>query len=275
MDIYVSTWLTPDLLNLSPRLKWAQLLTAGVDFLENVDIDPQLKITTASGIASKGVAEHAVGLMIALDRRLDLSILRQRKWTWRQDGIVENIRGLSDRTVGIIGLGNVGRAIANLVKAMGMTAIGMSRHYQSIEGIDVLYGQNDILELLRRADFVILSLPLTKETRGIISQKELIALGKDSYLINVARGELVNESDLAFALKKGIIHGAALDVLSKEPPSRRNPLRGCPNLIITPHIAGNIYTFRHDIRKRFVRNLKAFLNGDELEGLYLLSGGGC
>ena len=273
MNLYASTWLTADLLRLAPQLKWVQLLTTGVEFLEGMDITPQLKITTISGVASSGVAEHVIGLMIALDRRFDLAFLRQQRWKWRQGGIVEHIRGVRGRTVGIIGLGNIGRSVAILAKSMGLEVLGMSRsRHQEIGEINDWYGQDDLIPLLNRADFAVLCLPLTKETKGMIGQEELMALGRDSYLINVARGELVDEDSLAWALRKGAIAGAALDVLSIEPPSRRHPLRGCPNLLITPHIAGNIYTFRQEVKKRFVHNLRAFLDGTEMEGTYAIGG---
>ena len=270
MDMYVSTWLTSDLLSSSPRLKWVQLMVAGAEFLEGIDIPSQLQITTVAGVASAGVAEHVIGLMIALDRRFDIACVRQRKWVWQQDGLLENIRGLRGHTVGIIGLGNIGQAVAVLAKGMGMRVIGMSRRrHGTCEWLDVWYGPEELLELLSQADFVVLCVPLNSETEGMMGRKELASLGKDSYLINVARGKLIDEYTLAWALKKGIIAGAALDVLSSEPPPRRHPLRRCPNLIITPHIAGNIYTFREEIRRRFAHNLRAFLNGGELEGLYM------
>lgn len=269
MDVYVSTWLTSDLIKISPRLKWVQLLTAGAEFLEDMDIPSELKITTVSGVASGGVAEHAIALMMALDRRIDLACIRQRRWIWKQKDILENIKGLYGRTVGIIGLGNIGKAVAILAKRMDMEVIGMSRHYTKFDELDTWYAPDELLKLLSKSDFVVLCLPLTKETKGIIGRDELLALGEDSYLINVARGRLVDEYALAWALKKRIIAGAALDVLSSEPPHRRHPLRNCPNLIITPHVAGNIYTFREEIKKRFICNLKVFLNGRQMEGLYM------
>jgi len=268
MDIYIGPWVTPDLFKSAPGLKWIQLLSAGVEFLEDIDIPSELKITTASGISSQGVAEHTIGLMIALDRRFDRAFIQQRRWVWKQDGILENIKGLPRRTIGLVGLGNVGRSIAILAKNMGMKVIGLSRQHYPIHELDEWYSFNELPRLLEQADFLVLCVPLTKETRGMIGRKELETMNRDSYLINVARGELIDENALAWALKKGIIAGAALDVLSSEPPPRCHPLKKCPNLIITPHVAGNIYTYRVEIKKRFIRNLKAFLNGTPMEGLF-------
>ena len=269
MEVYVSTWLTSDLLARSRRLRWVHLAIAGVEFLEELEIPPQVKITTVAGVAANGIAEHVIGLMIALDRRLDLALKRQQRWTWNQQDIVEHIRGLRGRTVGVVGLGHNGRAVVGLAKAVGMQVVGLDkRHDLTVEGMEAIYSPDALPVLLRESDFVVLCVPLTSETRGLIGRTELEALGRDSYLINVARGEVVDEDALAWALRNGIIAGAALDVLSVEPPPRFHPLRRCPNLIITPHVAGNIYTFRGEIRKRFAHNLKAFASGGELEGLY-------
>jgi phosphoglycerate dehydrogenase-like enzyme len=269
MQVYASTWLTSDFIACSPSLQWVYLALGGIEFLENLEVPSRTKITTASGISADGIAEHVIGLMVALDRRLDLAIRFQKKWRWRQAGILENIHGLRGRTVGVVGLGHNGRAVARLALAMGMRVIGLDKQSGSrIEGVEAVYGPENLPELLAKVDFLVLCVPLTEETRGLIGRKELTMLGRDSYLINVARGGIVDEKALAWALRNRIIVGAALDVLASEPPSAFHALRNCPNLILTPHIAGNIYTFRDAIRQRFVRNLKAFVSGGELEGIY-------
>ncbi|MDZ7336939.1 MAG: hypothetical protein ONB30_00210 [candidate division KSB1 bacterium] len=270
--VYVSTCLSADFLVQAKSLQWVYLAIGGTEFLEDLNVPRHIKIITAAGISATGVAEHTIGLMIALDRRFDLAVRRQLKWIWDQSDILENIQGLRGRTVGLIGLGRNGRAIAALSKALGMRVIALDvRSDLFIEGLEALYNREQLLELLECSDFAILCLPLTRATQGMIGKKELEALGPNSYLINVARGGLVDEKALAWALRHGVIRGAALDVLSEEPSSRLSPLRGCPNLIVTPHVAGNIYTFREEIRRRFARNLKAFLNGDNLEEGMLLN----
>jgi D-3-phosphoglycerate dehydrogenase len=123
-------------------------------------------------------------------------------------------------------------------------------------------------ELLAQSDFVLLCVPLSAATRRMITAKELNRMKKSAYLINVARGEVVDERDLARRLKQHDIAGAATDVLSEEPPSFFHTLYGCPNLIITPHVAGNIYTYREAIRRRFVMNMRAFIEKKPLDGLY-------
>lgn len=269
MHVYASPWLTSDFVKLASELKWVHLAVGGVEFLEGIDLKPDLVITTSAGMAARGIAEHVIGLMISLDRRLYLARDRQQRWRWKQDGIIERIRGLQGRTVGVIGLGHNGLAVARLAKAIGMRVIGMAKHHKHvIEDLDVYDTPAKLPELLRESDFVVLCVPLNQETKGLIGGKELEMLGQDSYLINVSRGELVDEKALSLALRRGVVCGAALDVLSEEPPPRFHPLQRCPNLIITPHVAGNIYTFGKEIRSRFVCNLKAFLAGSSMEGLY-------
>jgi len=267
-QVYVSTFLSADFLAQAKALSWVHLALSGVEFLENVDIPAHIKITTAAGISAVGVAEHILGLMIALDRRMDLAFRRQLRWRWDQRGILENIRLLRGRTAGVVGLGNNGRAVAGLCNAVGMRVIGLDKRSDlSVEGVESVYPPEQLPNLLEQADFAVICLPLSKDTRRLIGKKELGTLGPYSYLINVSRGEIVDERALAWALRHRVIAGAALDVLSGEPPSRLHPLRGCPNLIVTPHVAGNIYTFRYEIMGHFVENLKAFVMGEALKGL--------
>jgi len=265
-DIYIDTCFSGKLLRQAPQIKLVQIISSGVEFLEDISNTDKVLITTAAGISARGVAEHTLMLMLALDRRLDLSIARQKFGRWCQKGILQNIRGIKDRVVGIVGLGNNGRAVASLAMSVGMKVIGIDiRSKLSFEGVKIC---SFLPELLGMSDFVVLCVPLTASTHKMIGLKELKQMKRDACLINVSRGQVIDESALAFALRKGIIAGAALDVLSSEPPPLFHPLRFCPNLIITPHIAGNIYTYRNAIMARFVSNIMAFINRKPLDGLY-------
>jgi len=265
-DIYIGTWFSEKLIKQSPHLKLIQLLSSGVEFLNLSIIPDNIQITTASGITSESVAEHVLMLMLALDRRLDLAIERQKVWHWDQDGILQNIRGLKGRVVGIIGLGNNGRAVAFLTQCIGMKVVGFDiRTNLIIKGVEICRG--GLSEVLSISDFVVLCVPLTKKTKNMIGSTEFKKIKKNAYLINVARGEIVDDKALAWALRKDFIKGAALDVLSSEPPRFFHPLRGCPNLIITPHVAGNINVCQEDIRRRLTSNVRRYMNNEQLEGL--------
>jgi phosphoglycerate dehydrogenase-like enzyme len=262
MDVYVGTSLSEETLARARRLRWIHMLTAGRDSMGLPESRGDIRLTTSSGAASAHVAEHVAGLMIALDRRFDLAIARQKHWVWQQGEVIERIRGVRNRTVGIVGLGNNGRAVAELLRAMGMRVIGITRSPISIEGVEVLSGALALTRLLELSDFLVLCVPLTPETHHMIGSAELRALGPESFLINVARGAVVDEVALGIALREGLIAGAGVDVLSIEPPPRRHPLRGCPNLIVTPHAAGNIFTVRQEIRRETVRRLREFAAGE-------------
>lgn len=264
-EIYIGTWFSEELIKKSPQLKLIQLVTSGIEFLNPSVITDNIQIATASGIASESVAEHVLMLILALDRRLDIAIRQQGIWCWRQDRILQNIKGLKGRTVGIVGLGNNGRAVGSLLLKIGMKVVGIDIRAPTIEGIEICPGGLD--ELLSVSDFVVLCVPLTEKTKKMIGFEQLKRMKQDAYLINIARGEVIDELALSRALKKGIIKGAALDVLSSEPPGFFHPLRGCPNLIITPHIAGNINLYLDKIQQRFVSNVRAFVNGERLDGL--------
>ncbi len=265
-DIYISTWFSGELLRRAPNIKLVQLISSGVEFLEDMRNVDRILITTAAGISSRGVAEHTLMLMLALDRRLDLAIERKKFGRWSQKDILENIRGIMDKIVGVVGLGNNGRAVASLSRRVGMEVVGIDiLSNLSLEGVKIC---STLSELLGISDFVVLCVPLTSATQKMIGLKELKQMKQTAYLINVSRGQVVDESALAWALKNRIISGAAVDVLSVEPPPIFHPLRGCPNLIITPHIAGNIYTYRNAIIGRFLSNIKAFIAGKQLDGLY-------
>jgi len=265
--VIVTPRASPQVLSEARALRWLHLLTAGAENLEGLRLGSSVLITTSTGIAASGVAEHVLGLMLALSRRLDLAFERQRSGYWDQRGIVEQIRPLRGCVVGIVGLGANGRAVARLASGVGMRVVGLDlRCEQPIPDVDLLLGPDRLTELLSASDFIVLCVPLTAKTRSLIGENELRAMKPRACLINVARGAVIDEAALARALRSGRVAGAALDVRSVEPPRFFDPLWRCPNLILTPHVAGNIYTFRDEIRRHFVLSLKAFLAGDELEG---------
>ena len=255
--VFVSTWVSQKLVARGERLEWIHVAMSGADGLDRIELRDGLEVTSAAGVAAGGMAEHALGLMIALDRSFHVAAERTASWSWEQSGILERIGGLRGRTVAVVGLGHSGRAVAARTRAFGMRVLGVSRSDTAAAEVDELLSPDALARALEDADFAVLCAAVTEETRGLIGERELEALGPRGYLVNVARGELVDEAALARALKRGAIAGAGLDVLTEEPPDRRHVLRGCPNLIVTPHVAGNVYTFRREIRADFVERLRA------------------
>jgi phosphoglycerate dehydrogenase-like enzyme len=267
-DICSTMELNDTLIRISKHVRWINILLGGIDFWRISVVPSGVQITTSRGIAAQSMAEHALALMFALDRGLTDSVLDQQAWNWRQGMPLEGPGGFSSKTAVIIGLGPVGLETARLCRALNMKVIAVRfRHHELADVCDQVYLLKELHKVLPLAAVVVLAIPLTKQTYRLIGRSELELMKPASYLINVARGELVDEEALAQALRDGSIGGAGLDVLSQEPPPELHPLRGCRNLIITPHVAGNINTFKVQIAERFVRNLAAFLNGGPLEGL--------
>jgi D-2-hydroxyacid dehydrogenase (NADP+) len=249
------------------RLKWINVLTAGLDVTGLPEPRTGLCVTTSRGIAARGMAEHALMLMLALLKQLPASCQDQAAWKWSQEGKLGPSRELPDLMAAVVGLGSAGSEIARLCKALGMRVTGVRRNpVDSYPLCDELWPLAELAGLLPRADVLFLALPLNAKTRDLIAGKELAMMKPGAILINVARGGLVNEIALATALREGRLGGAGLDVLAAEPPVADSPLRNCPNLIVTPHVAGNVHRYRAQIASRFARNVAAFLDGRDLEG---------
>ena len=200
-------------------------------------------VTHTPGANARSVAEFVVCLMLAMSRRLIEADQKQR--IERDYSSRQNLRGsdLSERTVGIIGMGNIGKRLAKICcKGFDMKVLGYDP-YTSASDLDSLGVKKveDIFEIFRESDFVSLNCPLTEDVRGLVNKTTLKMMKKTAYLINCARGPIVNEADLGEALRAGVIQGAALDVFEIEPPSKDNPLFDAPNLIATPHMATMSY----------------------------------
>ena len=250
------------------RLKWINALPAGINLIDLPEPPAEIHLTTSRGIAARNMAEHALLLLLALRRQLPAICRNQQAWKWSQEGLLGPRPELRDLAVAVFGLGSSGREMARLCKALGMHVIGVRRSTDNPDGLcDEICPLADFAVILPRVDALLLALPLTRTTRELISENELKQMKRSAVLVNVARGGLVNEGQLATALREGRIGGAGLDVLANEPPAADSPLKDCPNLIVTPHLAGNLHDFKAEISARFARNLAAFLAGRPLEGL--------
>ncbi len=198
--------------------------------------------------------------MLAVVKRLPEFFAQQGERRWHKLGLRE-LRGL---TVGIIGLGDIGGEIARLCRAFGMRVLGLRRHPRPYEHADEVLGPDRLHDLLAHSDFVVITCPLTEETRGLIGRAELAAMNPDAWLINVARGAIVDEEALLEALRERKIGGACLDVFTEEPLPEDSPFWDLPNVIITPH---NSWSSPH-IQERevdlFLDNLRRYVAGEPL-----------
>ncbi|MCJ7507614.1 MAG: D-2-hydroxyacid dehydrogenase [candidate division Zixibacteria bacterium] len=245
------------------KLKWIHLAVAGVDktlFLEV--LKSKVVITSSKGIHQVTVSEHVMGLVLAFAKGIAASIKAQPKKVWLQRELIDKRFNLEGKVLGIVGLGNIGLELARKAKAFDMKVIALKNSVKKVEkykNVDLLLGKEKLKELLSQSDFVVILLPLTEETYHLISQKELGWMKKEAYLINVARGPIINEVDLISALKNKTIKGAGLDVVEREPLNSNSPLYDFENVIITPHIAGSMPDYYKRVGEIFKKNLIRYL----------------
>ena len=252
-----------DLLSTSPA-RWVQLPFAGIEsFFAAGVIDPALTWTCAKGIYGHACAEHALALMLAGSRRL-AHHARVRRWD--EPGLGSPERRLKGATLLIIGLGGIGRALAEVVRPLEMRVVGTNRSGRPVEGVEV-HQSSKMGELLGDADYVAICAALTDETRGLIGADELSAMKSTAWLVNVARGGLVDTAALVDALRAGQIAGAALDVTDPEPLPPDHELWTLDSVLITPHVANTWDMALPELRELVYRNVRNFDSGADLEGL--------
>lgn len=250
--------LSAEVLKSSTNLKMLSVAFTGLD---HIDLDycteHNIKVVNASGYATVGVAELAIGLMIDVYRHISLLDQDIRNGKTRNNFLGRQLRG---KTVGIIGTGAIGLETAILLKAMGCNIIAWNRtEREEANKLNIKYVS--LQDLMKQSDIISLHVPLTKETHHLINRDLLSLCKKDAILINTARGNVVDMEALAESLRKGLLAGAGIDVFETEPPLAKNhPLINAPNCILTPHIA---YATREafDIRIDIViNNIKSWLN---------------
>lgn len=255
----------------SPRLRWLQITAAGVDQLRSSGvIERPVLITTGRGLYSQSMAEYCIWAIMTLNRHMLRRFRDQSQRIWnRRSPPSRTIKG---QTLGIVGLGSIGSKTALLAKGLGMRTIATrrsaTRREANVEGVDEVFPREEIFELLNQSDFVLLSLPYTPETLGIIGERELKAMKPSAHLINISRGEVVDQDALIRALKEGWIRGAALDVFTPEPLPLESALWDLPNVIITPHISANAGDTTDAAVELFCQNLQRYLADEPLINEY-------
>jgi len=272
----------------APRLRWAQVHMAGVDSLLDhpVFTGSAVALTSTSGVHATLVAEYALTMLLALAHHVPRMLEWQARGGWPPDEqrwplfLPGRVRGA---TLGIIGYGSIGRELARMAKAaFAMTVLACKRDpsrradagYRlpgtgDPEGTlpDEWLGIADLPALLARSDVVVMCAPLTRQTRHMIGAKELAAMKRSAYFINIGRGATVDEAALAEALAQRRIAGAAVDVFSQEPPSPGHPLYAADEVILSPHVSGFMPTYDEECTSLFAENLRRYLAGAPLLNL--------
>jgi len=260
----------------APALRWVHSATAGVErVLTPASRSRGLVITNARGVFSRPIAEYVMMMVLAVARRLPELLELQSERTWQP----LEARELRDVTVGIVGLGSIGRAVAALATAFGCRVVATRRHPEEAAGapagagddpspgpvaLDRLLPPERLPELLGESDFVVLAAPLTEDTRGLISDAAIDRMRPGAWVINVARGELVDERALSRALRDGRLGGAVLDTFLEEPLPPDSPLYDLPNLIITPHTSWSSSRVLDRSVGLFCENLRRYAAGRPL-----------
>jgi len=261
------------LLSRTPRLEWIHSFSAGVDRVATPQVRSRgLVVTNARGVFSRPIAEYVVMMCLAVARRLPQLLELQRERTWQP------LRGreLGGMTVGIVGYGSIGSEVARLLAPFGSRVLATRRRPErgtnDVDNVELL-PLDSLSELLRASDVVVVALPLTDETAGLMGAEQLQEMRQDAWLINIARGRLVDEGALRRALESGWIGGAVLDVFNEEPLPEDSPLYDVPNLIVTPHTSWSSDRVVERSLELFIQNLQRFAAGEALENVVDLEAG--
>ncbi len=266
-DVLFSTSITEEQFSRARRLVWIQSPFVGVDSILIEDVrKSDVIVTSSKGIHASQASDHVFALILAFARKLPelLEDQRRRRWKPRHPFPFEPLDELQGKTLGIVGLGSIGREIARKGKCFGMRVVGVKSTPSPIEHVDRVYGPDELEEVLKVSDFLVLCVPLTPETVRMIREEELRKMKKTAYLINIARGSVVDEKALIMALKEGWIAGAGLDVTKTEPLPENSELWTLKNVIITPHVAGSTPVYWDRAVRIFTENLRRFLRGEPL-----------
>ncbi|OGO53018.1 MAG: hypothetical protein A2148_00795 [Chloroflexi bacterium RBG_16_68_14] len=261
----VELYPTPDAVRRqAPRLRWIQLTSAGMDRAARSGLlASDLMVTSASGLHATPIGEYVLCLMLMFCKGAPRFLRAQDRHQWLRFMPQE----MYGKTVGVVGLGHIGEEVARLAKAFGCRVLATRRSAtfrKTNELVDELLPPSDLPYLLAESDFVVLAVPLTSETRHLISEAELRAMKPTSVLINIARGAVVDEAALVRALKEGWIAGAGLDVFEQEPLPPESELWALENVVLSPHISGGTEIYNQRAVTIFCENLRRYLAGEPL-----------
>jgi D-2-hydroxyacid dehydrogenase (NADP+) len=268
-EIVVAWSVRPQQITAAKNLRWIHSTAAAVHQLIFPElVNSKIILTNAREVHGSVVAEHVIALIFALAKKIPDSVRLQAKHVWGQQILwdeLPRVREVAGATVGVVGLGSIGRPVVKSAKALGMRVIAVREHPEKgSEGADKVFGPAQIGEIFHQADYIVLAAPVTAGTKAIVNAERLALMKPGACLINVGRGPLVDEPALAAALREKKIGGAALDVFPKEPLAADSPLWDVPNLLITPHTAALTDKLWERHYALFSENLRRYVNGKAL-----------
>jgi len=272
VDVIVSWFPVAGLIPLIENLKWFQVMSAGYEHVLSTGlIKSPVLLTHAGGVAAEAVAEMVMAFMLGLVKRFPESFSNKERHIFPgvpgEAGLPTD--DLSGKIVGVLGAGYIGKSIAKKARALDMSVLGYDKFVKKADNFERIYSDGDLDEVLSRSDFVVIALPLIEETRDLIAERELRLMKSDAYLINVARGELLNKQSFVRALKEDWIAGGAIDVVWADDPAHmvlkpEDELWKIPNLIITPHNAAFTPRYIPRFCELLCRNIDKFVSGEPL-----------
>lgn len=268
-EVYVGFGIPREVFERSDRVRWVHSGAAGVGGSLHAEmVGSDVVFTNSAGTHGVPMAEHAIAMMFYFARALDHAEVGRRQRRWNRDPIADvpgPVRELTDSVVGVIGYGGIGREVGRRANGLGMRVWGVKRNpKESYPEVERLFGRSDLHEVLSGSDYVVLTVPSTPETAGLIGPPELAAMKRDAALINVARGDVVDEAALVEALRSGSIRGAGLDVYVDEPLPEASPLWELENVCLTPHVGGVSPRFWERETELILENLQRYLAGESL-----------
>ncbi|MDQ0256844.1 phosphoglycerate dehydrogenase-like enzyme [Evansella vedderi] len=242
------------------KLRWLQSWSAGVNSMPLEEIENRnVILTSANGVHAFPISETIFALILGLTRKIHSYVRNQQTKTWDHANLNLEIHG---KTIGILGIGAIGKETAKIAKAFGMHVIGIRHSSKEEENVDEMYTTEQLNEVLPRCDYVVVTLPLTKDTFHLFDSEQFQLMKDAAFFINIGRGEIVNEEALTYALVNEQIGGAGLDVFEKEPLPESSVLWELDNVIITPHTAGSTEHYAKRLFEEiFIPNLKDYLAG--------------
>lgn len=262
----------PHLFDHAPRLRWLHSASAGIEAnLFPALVDSNVILTNSAGLHSVSIPEHVLGLMLLLARNFHEAQRLQHDHTWDRTRVIMfagGVRELAGSHLAVLGAGAIGRAVARLGNALDMRVQVMRRRpSHPVPGTERVVGPEGLLELCGWADFVVVATPLTEHTRHLINRTALRAMKSGTYLINIARGEVVDDEALIDALRNQAIAGAGLDVFRDEPLPPASPYWSLPNAIVTPHVSGYTPAYFAKMLALFADNVERFVRGSPLRNV--------
>ena len=266
-DVAFTPFVDRDVFASAARLRWVQSPAAGVGSLMFPELlASPVVLTSARGIRARSIAEHVLGVTIALTRRLPAALRAQAAHRWAQDDLETEARPLQGQRMGIVGLGAIGLEVVALAAPFGFRISAMRRRAgrPRPDGVEEVCTPDRLPDLLRQSDVLVLAAPHTPETKKLIGRDQIGQMKPGALLINVARGKLVDDEALIEALRDGRLGGAALDVFSEEPLDPSSPYWDLPNVIITPHTSGAMQDYWTPLVALFADNLRRFEKGEPL-----------